>query len=65
MRGQEGDGQYPFVLYLQPRGFATANDETAHFRLLVRSQQLAKRSDRQEFRYKLIACFNDFIVNFR
>ena len=66
MRGQEGegysgtgyeDGQYSFVLYNRAVLRQETNDEITHFRLLVRLQQLAKRSDRQESHYKRVACF--------
>ena len=62
MRGQEGGeeiilegGQYP--LFSTTMLFCETNDEITQFRLLVRLQQLAKRSDRQESRYKRVACF--------
>ena len=48
------DGQYLFVLYNRA---IKEKDETTHFRLLVRLQNLAKRSDRQVSRYKRFACF--------
>ena len=56
------DRQYPFDLYNRAILRHKTNDEIAHFRLLVRLQQLDKRSDRQESRYKRVGCFNDFIV---
>ena len=54
--------QYPFDLYSRAVLRHERNDEITHFRLLVRLKQLAKRFDRQESRYKRVACFNDFIV---
>ena len=48
------DGQYPFVLYNRAVLRRETNDEITHFRLLVRLQQLAKRSDRKKYR---VACF--------
>ena len=41
------------LLFSTTARFCDKNDEITHFRLLVRLQQLAKRSDRQESRYKL------------
>ena len=51
------DGQYPLVLYNRVVLRHKTNDEITHFRLLVPLQQQAKRSDRQESRYKQVACF--------
>ena len=71
MRGQRGRRLFrdwvrgrPFVLYNRAVLRHKTNDENTHFRLLVRLQELAKRSDRQESRYKLNGSrvFNDFIV---
>ena len=42
------DGQYPFVLYNRAVLRHKTYDEITHFRLLIRLQQLAKRSDCQE-----------------
>ena len=56
------DGQYLFVLYNQAFLQHKTNDEITHFRLLVRSQWLAKQSDHQESRHKQITSFNDFII---
>ena len=51
------DGQYLVVLYNRAVLRHETNDEITHFRLLVRLNLLAKRSDRQESRYKRVACF--------
>ena len=48
------DGQYPFILYNRTALRHKTNNEITHFRLLVRLQQLAKRSYPQEYRG---ACF--------
>ena len=53
MTGYE-DGLYPFVLYNCAVLRHKTNDEITHFRLL----ELAKRSDRQESRYKRVTCFS-------
>ena len=52
------DGQYPFILYNSAVLRHETNDETTHFRLLVRLQQLAKRSDRHESSYKRVLLFH-------
>ena len=51
------DGQYPFFLYNHAVLGHRTNDEITHFRLIVRLQQLAKRSNRQESRYKRVERF--------
>ena len=64
MRGQEGEFRDwvrgradPFVLYNRAVLRHETNDEITQFRIIVRIKRLAKRSDRQESRYKRVACF--------
>ena len=47
------DGQFPFVFYNHVVLRHKKNDKITLFCLLVRLQQLAKRSDRQESRYRV------------
>ena len=56
------DGQYPLVLYNRAVLRHEMNDEITLFRLLVRLQQLAHRSNRQESRYKTGRVFNDIDI---
>ena len=54
------DGQYPFafVLYNCVVLRYKTNDEITHVCLLVRLQQLTKRSNRQESCYKWVTCYS-------
>ena len=55
-------GQYPLVLYNRAVLRHEMNDKITLFRLLVRLQQLAQRSNRQESRYKTGRVFNDIDI---
>ena len=56
------DGQYPLVLYNRAVLRHEMNDEITLFRLLVRLQQLAHRSSRQESLYKTGRVYNDIDI---
>ena len=51
------NGQYLSVLYNPAVLRHKIKDKTTHFHLLVQLQQLDKRFDNQESRYKRVACF--------
>ena len=48
------DKQYPFVLYSHAVLRHKTNNKITHFRLLIRLQQLAKRSDHQESHFRVL-----------